>query len=99
MKSYTFSARAKQDLTEIHDYIAQDSVRHARRFIERIEAKCQLLADFPGMGELREQLAPQLRFFTVGRYVIFYRPCGESIEIARVASGARDVAALFETDS
>ena len=33
--------------------------------------------------------------FTVGNYVISYRPIEQGVEIARVVSGFRDLEALF----
>jgi toxin ParE1/3/4 len=50
----------------------------------------------PELGRLREELSPRLRSFPVGRYVIFYRPMENRIEIARVLHGARDLPPLFE---
>jgi toxin ParE1/3/4 len=50
----------------------------------------------PQLGRRREELSPRLRSFPVGRYVIFYRPLENGIEIARVLHGARDFPPLFE---
>ncbi len=47
------------------------------------------------MGRKREELAPLLRSFPVGNYVIFYRPASGGIQIIRVLHGARDVSKLF----
>ena len=50
----------------------------------------------PDMGRLREDLSAGLRSFSVGNYVIFYRPMKGGIEIARVLHGARDFPPLFD---
>jgi toxin ParE1/3/4 len=89
------SAQARSDLLEIWLYIAQDSVEAADRMLAAIEQKARILADFPEMGERCGRLAPSLRFFTAGRYVIFYRPVEHGIQIVRVVSGARDMETLF----
>ena len=49
----------------------------------------------PKWGRLREELAPRIRSFPVGRYVIFYRAGREGIEVARVLHGSRDIPMLF----
>jgi toxin ParE1/3/4 len=52
-----------------------------------MDEKCNMLAKWPEMGERREDLAPGLRFFSVGRYVILYRPIDEGIQLVRVLRG------------
>ncbi|MDP1774020.1 MAG: type II toxin-antitoxin system RelE/ParE family toxin [Methylobacter sp.] len=41
---------AESDLDEIWWYIAQDSQHNADMFLDRIQEKCLLLAEFPQMG-------------------------------------------------
>jgi toxin ParE1/3/4 len=90
-----FTTPAYRDLEAIHDYIAADSAAAAARWIDRLERECQNLADMPGMGRRREELAPGLRGFPVGTYVIFYREVEDGIQILRVVHGARDIESLF----
>ncbi len=47
------------------------------------------------MGRSRAELAPDLRSFPVGNYMIFYHTLVDGIEIVRIISAARDVDALF----
>ena len=47
------------------------------------------------MGRLRVELAPELRSFAVGDYVIFYRFKEREIFVARVLSGDRDLEHIF----
>lgn len=47
------------------------------------------------MGRAREELAADLRSFPFGRYVIFYAPVDEGIDVVRVLHSARDVDAAF----
>jgi toxin ParE1/3/4 len=86
---------AEADLDEIWLYIAQDDPNAADRFLDLIEERCQLLAENPLMGRSRPDLAPYLRSFPVGGYVIFYLPMENGVEIVRVVSGARNLEALF----
>jgi len=90
------SPAAENDLTEIWFYIAQDNVEAADRFADLVYEKCQLLAESPGMGTQRPELAPEVRSFPVGNYVIFYRPTENGVEVVRVLSGHRDIQKLFE---
>jgi len=86
---------AEQDLDAIWDYIAEDNVDAADRLIDTIVQKCEMLAVHPRMGQLRPDLAPRLRSFSVGNYIVLYRPTDAGIEVARVVHGARDVDSLF----
>lgn len=49
------------------------------------------------MGRARAELAEDLRFFPVGRYVIYYRPLPNraGIEVIRVLHGSQDVLRVF----
>ncbi|MGO8765667.1 MAG: type II toxin-antitoxin system RelE/ParE family toxin [Limisphaerales bacterium] len=53
------------------------------------------LAVMPLMGRQREELSPRLRSFPVSRYVIFYRPMENGVEIVRALHGARDLPSLI----
>ena len=90
------SPRAKTDLVEIWDYIAEDSEARADAFVAKIHEKFLVLADRPGIGRLRDELEKDIRSLPVGRYVIFYRPLAEGIEIVRVLHGSRDLGAIFD---
>ena len=87
--------RAKADLSEIWEFIAEDSDDQADAFIDLIDQKFQLLAQQSGLGRRREELAEGLRSFPVGRYVIFYLPIPGGVQIVRVLHGARDIEAAL----
>jgi len=91
------SDRAKADILEIWEYIAKDSLRAADRFVDRLDQAFERLAEFPGLGRMRDELGPSLRSFPIGNYLIVYRPVKDGIEIARVLSGYRDIEALFDS--
>jgi toxin ParE1/3/4 len=55
-----------------------------------------LLARMPELGRKRPDLAPDLRGFPIGNYIIFYRPVPDGIQVIRVLHGARDIPELFE---
>ncbi|MDD2760898.1 MAG: type II toxin-antitoxin system RelE/ParE family toxin [Methylomonas sp.] len=90
------SARAEEDLIELWLYIAQDNPPAADRVLDDIEECFQHLAENPLMGRLRPDIAPELRYFVVGKYLILYRIMQPNdIQIVRVIHGARDVPNLF----
>ena len=98
MSSFRISDKAVIDLDSIWDYIALQSIKSADRMIDRIVAKFSMLAHHSLMGEAREELQRGLRCFTVGNYVIYYRPHDskeETVEIVRVLHGARDVHRIY----
>jgi toxin ParE1/3/4 len=96
MSRVVFSPLAEADLDAILDYIARDKPQAAVDFVARLREKCYLLAAHPEMGQRRPEFRTgEYRVFSVGNYVIFYRPAGGGIEIARVVSGFRDLEALF----
>jgi plasmid stabilization system protein ParE len=92
---FLLSPEAARDIREIWSYIADDSLRAARRVRLRLLDACQGLAEHPLIGHSREDLtAKPVLFWPVGRYLIIYDPRPRPIEIVRVVHGARDVAAL-----
>ncbi|MGH6839464.1 MAG: type II toxin-antitoxin system RelE/ParE family toxin [Methylocella sp.] len=87
--------RAENDLAEIWDFIAEDSQARADSFLDRLDQNFHGLAGAPHLGRARGELSPKLRSFPFGRYVIFYLPLPDGIEIVRVLHGARDLDAIF----
>jgi toxin ParE1/3/4 len=90
--------RASVDLAEIWAFIAEDSIKHADKFAALIDNHFQGLARRPQMGRSRSELAPDLRSFPVGQYVIFYLPLPKGVEIVRVLHGARDIESIVRED-
>ena len=95
MKQFIISQKAKQDLQEIWDYIGRESPEAADAVINTIVDKFTTIAQFPQMGRSREELAPYIRSFSTGNYVIFYYAVEKRIEVARVLYGARDIRRFF----
>jgi toxin ParE1/3/4 len=95
MPKYVRSSRAQEDLDEIWRYIAADNLAAADRFIDSLAEKCAWLASAPEKGEKRPDLGETVRCFSIGSYVIFFRPIPEGIEVVRVLHGARDTERNF----
>ena len=91
------SGPARTDLLEIWLYVADDSPTAADRLLDRIHRRCEALARMPRLGRLRPDLAPSVRSFAVGRYLILYREARRGgIEVVRVRAGEMDLTRLFE---
>jgi toxin ParE1/3/4 len=86
---------AEQDLADLSQHIAAADPQAAAAILELIEAKCDLLAQYPEAGRLREELLPNLRSVPVSRYVIFYRIASDEIQVIRILHGARDLPAAL----
>ena len=56
MSKYVVSAEAKTDLAEIWEYVAQDNLDAADRWIARLREAFDTLARAPGIGHKREDL-------------------------------------------
>lgn len=87
--------RAEEDLLDIWAYIAQDSPVAADAFVDELVETCLTLAEHPAAGHGRPELAPDLRSFSHGNYIIFYRPIDNGVLVIRVLHGARDLTELF----
>jgi toxin ParE1/3/4 len=93
---FILSPAADADIDALAEYIATtQSLAAAERFIDAIYEKCALLARHPDVGRLRPDLAPRLRSFSAGPFVVLYRHARRSIQIVRVVRGTRDIPALF----
>ena len=89
------SEKAREDLIDIWQYIALDSMENADNFVDLVYEKCADLAAFPEMGRRRDELIPGIRSLPVKRYVIFYRIRENNIEISRILSAYRDLGSVF----
>jgi len=50
-----------------------------------------MLAANPLAGRTRDDLAPKIRSFPVGNYIIFYLPLSDGVEVVRVLHGRQDI--------
>ena len=92
MNDYVLSSGAELDLDEIWEYIAQDNIDAADRWIGKLFNAFEALARTPGMGHKREDLTDYpILFWPVGAYMILYRLQGQRVEIVAVTQGARDI--------
>ena len=95
MNRYRISKQARYDLADIRHFIACDKPLAADRQIAAFFRRFQMLTSNPDLGEVRSDLAKNLRSFSFGNYVIFYRHMAGGIVIIRVVSRYRDLGTLF----
>lgn len=89
------SERAAQDLEDIYEYIADDNIAAADRFMERLRERWDALTVQPRSGRKRDEIRTGYRSITEGKYVILYRLSSQDeVEIVRVIHGKRDFGKL-----
>lgn len=92
MAAYTLGRDADFDLNDIWEYIAQDSIDAADRWIDKLFAAFEALGRMPGMGHRRDDLTEHpVLFWPVGSYLIIYRANRSPIQIVAVTQGSRDI--------
>lgn len=89
--------RAILDILEQADYIARDSPSGAERFIDSVEATCDVLLGSPSLGspwETDNSRYHNLRYWPVQgfpNHLIFFGSVRNGIEILRVCHAGRDL--------
>ena len=95
-----FSPEAQTDLRQLYLYIAERSgAARAIGYVERIEASCLGLGDFPERGARRDDLWPGLRVTGFERRAsIAFLVADDAVTILRILYGGRDLEAAFADD-
>jgi plasmid stabilization system protein ParE len=95
-KRFALTPQAQSDLFAIWDYIADDSLTKADRMRDQLFRAFQKLANMPGMGHYREDLADRRhRFWPVYSYLIVYRDKTDPLQIIAIVHGTRELKAFF----
>ncbi len=92
------SLDAERDLTELFDYIANDSgVDRAELVLLRIDETLTNLAAWPRSGRVNSELDGSPRVFAVWPWLIIYepRPRGGGIFVWRIVDGRRDLPSII----
>jgi toxin ParE1/3/4 len=99
VNSFLLSPAAARDLAEIEAYIASERPSAVYGVLDALEAACQLVAGYPAVGRVRNEIDEGVRSLPVGSYVLFYYADEGPVGIARILHGSRDLAATFHTSS
>jgi toxin ParE1/3/4 len=95
MARVTRRPQAEADILDIWSYIAEDSVVEADRWVDRLDESLTLWATQPEMGRARDELSPGIHSLAFGRYVVFFMPLPDGIDVVRVLHGSRDLDEQF----
>lgn len=95
-RTYFVSSVAEQDIADVWQFVARDSLEAADRIVDRLTATFSLLAQNAYLGQVYEHPRHELRRFSVEKYAIFYRVLDDAIVVVRVLHGARNIERLIE---
>jgi toxin ParE1/3/4 len=86
-----FTPRARADIAQIHEYIAQHNKVAATSVVRQIRLTSRLLARHPALG--RETDIPGARVFPTARYpyLVYHRVGEDEVVVIHVRDGRRDV--------
>ena len=91
MGTLTFTPAARQDLLDLWLIIAATNPKTADRIVDRIEAACTHLRDYPHLGPARPRIGDGARALIIDRWLALYKIEPEGVQIVRVIDGARDL--------
>ena len=90
MAAVRWTQRARDDLRDIHDFIARDSPRAAEALVERLLTATERLAAFPESGRVVPEFpALGYREIIVSSYRVLYRLADHTVWITAVVHGRR----------
>ncbi len=97
MRDVILGNTARDDLQSIFNWLEPDTgATFARDYVRQIRDKCHSLANFPNRGELREDLAPDLRTIPFKRKAtIAYKVDGNKITVLRILHHGRNPGRAF----
>jgi toxin ParE1/3/4 len=93
-----------RDLIDLATYIAEDNLEVSDLFLQAAEETFKQLAKRPQMGKMTQFSNPflagirQQAIKGFRKYLVFYFPIDEGVEILRVIHGARDIEAILDED-
>ena len=86
-----WSVPARNDLKQLHDYIAKDSKYYVQKVIQEIVAKTETLTEVPEIGRIVPEISDQnIRELIVYSYRLIYVISEAGIEILAIIHGRRD---------
>ena len=94
--SVRFREAAQTDLFNLYVYVSERSGRaRAEAYVDRIEAACDRLAEFPERGTRRDDIRTGLRVIGFERRVaILFELNAEGVAIGRILYGGQDLDTL-----
>jgi len=97
-----WTRHAREDLIEIYSYIGCDNSSAAERVFDAVQAKVELLANYPRLGVRRPEIRPSTRILVEGAYLLLYETHPDSdegiideVEIVRIVDGRRNLKNVY----
>ncbi len=97
-----WTPQACEDLIEIYTYIGLENPSAAERVFDAIQAKAELIIEYPRIGVRRADIRPSTRMLVEGPYLILYETHPDvdegridEAEIVRVIDGRRNLKNLL----
>lgn len=90
MGKYALSSAAEVDAAAAWLHIASNNLIAADRFVDRLTATFERLAEHPRSGEAFTHRGLDFRRVAVSPYIVFYTTSAEDVTIARILHGSRD---------
>jgi toxin ParE1/3/4 len=88
--------QARRDINEIWFQIVKVNPPAAEKLLTKFDERVLSLRQFPDRGAPRDELIEGLRMLVEGKYLIFYRVSGKTVEVVRVLHGAQNLMRQFE---
>jgi toxin ParE1/3/4 len=85
------SFRAKEDLFEIWEFIADHDEVAADRYIDHLRDRASELLHFPELGRARDEIHPGLRSLLARNHLLFYRIEDQEVQVLRILHGSMDL--------
>ena len=97
---YQISSEAQDDLFEIWQRIALDSVDLANRIEQEFYSLFESLARMPGQGHTRKDLTKRpVLFFPLYSFLVIYQPEVKPLRIMAVLRGQRNIKRILKNRS
>ena len=85
------SRRAKEDLLETWEFIADHDEIAADRYIDHLRDRALELLHFPELGRARNEIVSGLRSLLARNHLLFYRIERQEAQILRILHGRMDL--------
>lgn len=89
-----------EDLEEIILYLAQDSVKSAKQFNEKVVVASKRSECFPKMGRFipdKKMQESGFRMIVIDSYLLFYKIYGDEINVLRILHGKTNYPMLWSS--
>lgn len=91
-----YTANAEADLDEILDFLLNESQDYAKKILGEIGKRLTLLEKNTYLGKSQDDILLNLRSFPAQKYIIFYTPIEDGIEVFRIIHGSRNIDGIFD---